>query len=122
MLMVLTRRFFLGSALTLCSGRLPAAEPDILYVHRVDQYGERFEGKRSKVVGGLDIELISAAVLNDQDTAKLPETVGLGFLLKDVAPVFITVRELNNSKYYWLDQVHPPSPWVAGLNQFRLAH
>jgi hypothetical protein len=112
----LNRRVFLQAAVAWSIGwAFPSPEADVYYSLR----GDRWEGLRSKIVGGLDIELISAAIFHDENLSSLPDNISLGFFLKKLTPVFITVRELNYKKYYWLDRVSPASPWVAGMNQFR---
>jgi len=88
---------------------------DLEYKNR----GDRFEGKRSVPVSGAYIELISATVDEPTGTEGLPEHLRVKFFLPHTIPVFITVRELKNKHYYWLDKVKPRKRWRPGFdNQF----
>jgi hypothetical protein len=80
--------------------------------------GDRYEGTRGTPVSD-KVELISALVNYKEDSAGLPEQFKLKFFLKDRAPVFITVREVDNRRDYWLDRVRPRSSWKPGYgNEF----
>jgi len=86
--------------------------------------GDRSEGIRPRPVSGDDITLISAraAPVGGRE-GDLPERMRLSFVLpKDERPerVHIVVRELDYRYYYWMDKVHPPTPWQPGQsNDFR---
>lgn len=93
-------------------GRTPQSE--LKYQDR----GDRYEGVKGTPVSD-KVELISALVNYNENSTGLPAQFRLKFFLKDPAPVFITVREVDNRRNYWLDRVRPPSGWRSGYgNEF----
>jgi hypothetical protein len=80
-----------------------------------DQYdyanrGDRYEGTLAQPVSGDDIVLISARVAPVGGPAA-PARMRLTFYLPAQEKVKVTVRELDNRFYYWMDRVDPPKPW-----------
>ncbi len=99
----------------LLSPMIAFAQPELLYQDR----GDRKEGVKGRAVGGETFSLISALVDYTEPTSILPERVTVRFFLHRQAEVFLTVRELDNNFFYWLDDVRPPEPWVPGFqNKF----
>jgi hypothetical protein len=93
-------------------GRAPQA--DVKYQDR----GDHYEGMKGTPVADR-VELMSAMVDYKEDAATTPATFRLKFYLKDRAPVFITVREIDGRTNYWLDRVRPRGSWRAGFeNEF----
>jgi len=89
---------------------------DVEYKNR----GNRSEGTRTMPVSGADIELISATVDKPTGEMGLPQLLRLRFYLPQSIPAFVTVRELKNQHFYWLDKVIPKRSWRAGFeNQFQ---
>lgn len=81
--------------------------------------GNRHEGVRPKPVSGFNIELLSARVDYLDKPDSLGERFHAKFFLERPSDVFITVRELDYRRYYWLDRVEPKSPWRTGFgNEF----
>jgi len=80
--------------------------------------GDRSEGILAQPVSGNDIVLISARAAPVGGPAT-PERMRLSFYLPEQEAVQVTVRELDNRNYYWMDDVRPPKPWRAGrINSF----
>jgi hypothetical protein len=83
----------------------------------VDKYdymvrGDRYEGILAQPVSGDDIALISArAAPVGGFSGSVPKRMRLTFYLPEQEPVHVTVRELDNHHYYWMDKVLPPDPW-----------
>lgn len=85
---------------------------------RYQDRGDRYEGSKGTPVSD-KVELISALVNYKEDNAGLPEQFRLKFFLKDSTSVFITVREVDNRRDYWLDRVRPRPSWRLGYgNEF----
>lgn len=81
--------------------------------------GDRYEGIKSRPVGGQGLELVSALADTQDDSSSLPSYLAIGFFLPQNEDVHITVRELRYRTYYWLDRVRPEKPWQAGsINVF----
>ncbi len=79
----------------------------------------RSEGILPQPVSGGDITLISARVAPVGGPAT-PGRMRLSFYLPEQEAVRVTVRELDNRFYYWMDQVDPPTPWRPGrTNSFQ---
>ena len=54
-----------------------------------------------------------------KETSGVPPRVRLHFFLSGApSHVAITVREVDNKDYYWLDNVTPSLPWHPGFNDF----
>lgn len=85
---------------------------DLVYQKR----SNRSEGIKAKPVSGFDIELLSAQVDYLESGDKLGERFYARFFLERPAPVFLTVRELDNKHYYWLDNIEPSRSWRAGFD------
>lgn len=90
-----------------------------------DQYdymsrGDRSEGILAQPVSGDDIALISARVAPvGGSSGSALERMRLTFYLPDPETVHVTVRELDNRFYYWMDKVRPPESWRPGkINSF----
>lgn len=87
---------------------LPALADQYDYADR----GDRSEGILAQPVSGDDITLISARVAPVGGPAgSAPERMRLTFYLPEKGPVHVTVRELDNRFYYWMDKVRPPGSW-----------
>ncbi len=100
-------------------------EPKLEYQEqeRTDRW---FEGLKEKPVGALDVELLSARIVDREKSREKsrewPEEMRLLFYLppadktvRQPEKVFITVRQPRpGTVYYWLDNVRPASPWKAG--------
>lgn len=98
-------------------GAAPAlADPELVYQKR----GNYREGVRPTPVSGSALELLSfrAAYSETMPTKGLPAQYRIRFLLERPGDAYLTVRELRNVHYYWLDQVTPAQPWKAGGNDF----
>lgn len=103
------RRSFLGLLLLLVSSTLPAAQAFLRYQSR----GDRHEGVRDRPIAGTRVELIAA--MADLPMAQAwPERLQVRFYLGEKEPAYLTVRELDNERFYWLDRVDP-EPWQAGF-------
>lgn len=105
-------------ALALILWSLPTmlwADPNLEYQNR----GDRSEGQKPKPVSGYDIELISVLADYQEPVTRLPDQLRIGFYLQSQTPVHLTVRELDNRLYYWLDKVKPAKGWQAkSINEF----
>ena len=100
--------------LYLSTGWGRASQSEVKYQDR----GDRYEGVRGTPVSDR-VELISALVNYNEHSAGLPAQFRLKFFLKEPARVFITVREVDNRRNYWLDRVRPRSGWRPGYgNEF----
>lgn len=81
--------------------------------------GNRSEGTRDQLVAGFHVDLLSVRVNFDELIGKLGERLRLRFYLPEAVPAHITVREVENRYYYWLDDVQPKTPWQKGFgNEF----
>jgi hypothetical protein len=98
--------------LLLCATAL--AQPSLEYRNR----GSRYEGVRALPVSGYTIELLSFRALYDEPAALggLPPQYRVRFFLEKAVPAYIVVREIDNKRSYWLDNVKPKTPWVSGFN------
>jgi hypothetical protein len=76
----------------------------------------RYEGIKSQPVAGYYIELISALAMPREEVQGMPEKLKLRFFLKELYPVYITVRERDSQHNYWMDRVIPQRPWHLGYN------
>lgn len=76
----------------------------------------RSEGTRDQLVAGFHVDLLSVRVNFDELADKLGERLRLRFYLPEAVPAHITVREVENRYYYWLDDVQPKTPWQKGFN------
>jgi len=107
-------------ALLLLAGLLfaiPALADQYDYMSR----GDRSEGILAQPVSGDDIALISARVAPVGGSAgSVSERMRLTFYLPEQGSVQVTVRELDNRFYYWMDKVRPSESWRPGrTNSFR---
>ena len=90
----------------------PAISADAKYQPR----GHHWEGVRSELVSGFNVELLSATVDYSERPVPLAEKFHVQFFLeKPRSEVYLVVRELDNLRYYWLDKVKPSSPWQQGF-------
>lgn len=81
--------------------------------------GDRYEGIKGTPVSDR-VDLISALVDYRELLTELPTQFKLKFYVRDRTPIFITVREIDNRRNYWLDRVRPILDWRAGtVYQFR---
>jgi hypothetical protein len=78
--------------------------------------GNYYEGVKPKPVSGYDIELISARVDYTEKVHQMPEWLKLKFYLDWPSEVYLTVRELDYTHYYWLDKVQPSETWGPGFD------
>jgi hypothetical protein len=78
--------------------------------------GNRYEGVKPKPVSGYDIELLSA-LTNYQEAVsqKPPDQFKVKLYLERSFEVYLTVRELDPKRYYWMDKVQPSQPWKPGF-------
>ncbi len=77
--------------------------------------GNRHEGIKGKPVSGSDVELISARVNYTDEVQQVPLRLKVKFYLVQPSEVYLTVRELDNTYYYWMDNVRPAKPWQSGF-------
>lgn len=77
---------------------------------------DRYEGIKASPVSGLDIELISALIVYPEEEKVTPPNYKLKFYLQEPS-VYITVRELRPTHYYWLDRVS--QNWQKGFNVYQ---
>lgn len=117
---------FVASLLMLLSaaagtGSLQAADPTLQYITR----GNYMEGIRPTPVSGsaasLDLISFRANHRDSPPATGLPGQYKVRFLLEQPKSAqspaaFLTIRELRNVHYYWLDDVN--QPWKAGANDF----
>jgi hypothetical protein len=68
-------------------------------------------------VSGYPIELISAIVKPSNSSAGVPDIVKVKFFLKEKNEAFLTVREIRNRFFYWMDDVQPDR-WHQGFNEY----
>src|SRR5262249_10256972 len=78
--------------------------------------GNRYEGVKPKPVSGYDIELISAIVDYKEEVVQLPERLKVQFYLKQPSKVYLTVRELDYTYYYWMARVQRAQPCRLGFD------
>jgi hypothetical protein len=78
----------------------------------------RFEGTREEPVAGYDIELISALVNHRDEANAMPDTLKIRFYLSEKNKTFLTVREINNKFFYWMNG-DQPDRWQRGFNDFQ---
>jgi hypothetical protein len=76
--------------------------------------GSYFEGIKSGPVSGYDIELISSAIDYGAGMENIPSSLNLYFFVDRPEEISVTVREIDNRNFYWLDRVRPKSPWLPG--------
>jgi hypothetical protein len=86
------------------------AQADLEYQDR----GNRFEGIRSSPVSGYDIELVSSVIDYGERLDRMPDTLNLRFFANRAEEISVTVREIDNRHFYWLDRVRPETPWASG--------
>jgi len=67
--------------------------------------GNRFEGIRPSPVSGYDIELISSLIDYGEELSGMPDELNLRFFANRADQISVTVREIDNQKFYWLDRV-----------------
>jgi hypothetical protein len=94
-------------------GTTAFAQPSTEYRSR----GNRWEGVRDLPVSGYTIELLSLRAIHREgpQVDKTPQVYRLRFFLDRPMPVYVVVREVDNKRSYWLDQVRPASPWRPGF-------
>lgn len=109
----------LAFALLCVSAGLPGqghAQDGLEYQNR----GHYFEGIRPSPVSGFDIELLSSLVEHAGQPRTLPNALTLSFFADPAEAISLTVREVDNSHFYWLDRIKPETPWAGGrTNSFR---
>jgi hypothetical protein len=90
------------------------AETSLEYQDR----GDRYEGVKPEPVSASvsEIELISAEVAHKEEAKEMPDQLKVRFYLRRPSEVFLTVRELDNKYYYWMDEVQPLEPWRPGFD------
>lgn len=82
--------------------------------------GDRFEGIRPSPVSGYDVELISSLIDYDEKLSGMPDALNLRFFAEKADGISVTVREIDNQHFYWLDRVQPETGWRPGrVNSFR---
>jgi hypothetical protein len=75
--------------------------------------GGRYEGVKGTPVSDR-VDLISAVVDYKEDLSEMPAQYKLKFYLKERSSAFITVREIDNRRNYWLDRVDQKR-WSVGF-------
>jgi hypothetical protein len=81
--------------------------------------GNRFEGIRPNPVSGYDIELISSLIDYGEELSGMPDSLNLRFFAERADEISVTVREIDNQRFYWLDRVRLETPWTpARANTF----
>src|SRR4029077_10369723 len=81
--------------------------------------GNRYEGLKTRMVSGYDIELLSALVDWHEPSTAWPENLHLKFYLPVAEPVFVTVRQPRpKATFYWLPKGMPPPPPRAGGRKY----
>jgi hypothetical protein len=78
--------------------------------------GNRYEGVKPKLVSGYDVDLISARIDYTEKLHHIPEWLKLKFYLNRPSEVYLTVRELDYTHYYWLDKAQPSKAWGPGFD------
>lgn len=76
--------------------------------------GNRFEGIRPNPVSGYDIELISSLIDYGEELKGMPDALKLRFFAERADEISVTVREIDNQRFYWLDRVRLETPWTPG--------
>ncbi len=89
-----------------------SADNHLTYQNR----GTYYEGVKPKPVSGYDIELISVLADYREPTTSLPEKLTIQFYLPEDTEVYLTVRELDYRRFYWLDQVTEAASWTEGFD------
>lgn len=109
---------YLLGVLLLLAGLPLVAQELLQYQRRVNCYC--YEGLKTRMVSGYDIELVSALVDWHEPNTTWPQNLHLEFYLPAAESVFVTVRQPRpKGTFYWLDKVTPPTPWRAGaVNEF----
>jgi len=94
-------------------GTTAFAQPSTEYRSR----GNRWEGVRDLPVSGYTIELLSFRAIHREgpQVDKTSQVYRLRFFLDRQVPVYVVVREVDNKRSYWLDQVRPATPWRPGF-------
>jgi hypothetical protein len=106
----------LGVAFALPS-QAPLAQTDVEYQDRGGRYSE---GVKPQPISGYDIEVISVLVDFKEAADRLPDQLHVKFYLPSQSEVYLTVRELDNRLFYWLDKVKPSlNEWAVDVhNEF----
>lgn len=79
--------------------------------------GDRWEGLKPSPVSNVhDVELISACADYFEDSNAIPDNLKIRFFLPSPKKVFVTVRELDNRHFYWMDNINPAVPWKQGFS------
>lgn len=87
---------------------------DLRYQSRTN----RWEGFKDQSVSNYPVELISAIVRNSTESQNgMPEVLKIKFYLNEESKAFLTVREIDNKFFYWMDGVQPDR-WQKGFNDF----
>lgn len=106
--------FLISMVLATGSANPTPFQPDLRYKDR----GDRYEGIKGFPVSDR-IELLSAMVDYEEPTGQMPPYFKIKFFLKKRTSVFVTVRETNNRRNYWLDRIRPSTNWQSGFaNEF----
>ena len=78
--------------------------------------GNRYEGIKPNPVSGYSIELISVRVDYKEEVEQISDTFKVKFYLEEPSEVYLTIRELDYTYYYWMDKVQPAKPWQRGFD------
>ena len=76
--------------------------------------GRFSEGIRTAPSTGPSLDLIAALIDYREPCPSLPSTFRALFFLPESGPVYLTIREMENRYFYWLDKVQPESAWQVG--------
>ncbi len=72
---------------------------------------DRWEGIKRRPIRGHDVELLGARVESPLAASSELEDLSVRFFLESQDEVYLTLRERNLAKNYWLDRARPPEAW-----------
>lgn len=107
----------IASILSLIWAIPASSQSDLTYRDR----GNRHEGIKDRLLGGTtDVELISMLADYAEETEQIPGYLRIKFYLERPSEkVSVTVRELRETYFYWMDKVQPSKSWPSGFNEFQ---
>ncbi len=108
-LLMITILIGIQSLFISASDASPESKEKLKYQDR----GNRWEGIRWMQSSSKHIELL-AAMANHDESQNQTEVFKVKFYIEEVSDVYLTVREIDNRKYYWLDKIKQGS-WKQGF-------
>ena len=85
---------------------------------RYQDRGNRYEGVKGSPVSAR-VDFISA-LADYRENVGMTDQFKLKFYLSEKTQVYITIRELDNRRNYWMDRIRPSSDWRTGFgNEFQ---